>query len=278
MKSGYKKGEIILNLKFAEYIKESLKDKPNDRILLTYQKKILTEGEEAEKRVRNAGLDDDKIILDLLKSEHQNLGDDYEAFRKAEKRRLGHKSMHKFFLIGTPIYMLVMVLIYLVISFATHRWRETWLMIITFVCAWTDFAAVYFAKEISEHRRAFHVFARVILALAVVFTSVAVYLHFLMLHNFENSWIIVPAGVAAMFCVDALFATLTKQSLKIINFLLYIPAGFAMLFIVLCGLHVIAWNVGWLLVILAVIIDIFVVIGALAAHRKYVYRPEAENK
>lgn len=269
------KGCKYVNRAFVDYIENSLRDIPYDDILYNFEKKTAEEAEKTERRVRKAGLNDEKIINDLLVSEHADIREKYGEYRRAELKRRREHRMHVLFAKGTPIYFLAAVAVYLLISFATHAWNRTWLAIIVAVTVWYDTVGGWFVYELATKRRAFHIISRVILALGVMLTSVCVYLHFQMLAPFINCWVIVTGGVILMYCADVIFAAVTKQRMLIINILVYILASSPMLYVILCGVRVLQWRTGWLLIIGAIFLDILTVAGVLANRRKYVYKPEA---
>ena len=80
-----------------------------------------------------------------------------------------------------------------------------------------------------------------------------------------------------MYCTDAVFARLTAQKLRIINYLIYVPAAAPMLYVVLAGLHIIPWHPGWLIVPLSVVVDVILLVGKAIENGKYRYRPGKED-
>ena len=258
----------------ADHIENELKNIPYDDILLKFERKILEECKESEEHLRYAGLTDEKIITDLLISEHTELPAEYETFRRDELRKRKEKARHNFLLKGTPVYYLLMIVCYLAVSFLTRDWERSWLIIIGFVTLWVDAVGLTFIREISSKRRLFHPAARVILGLAVMMTTSFIYLIGLIVFRIPDFWVMFPAGVFVMFCADAIFARVTDQKLRIINYLIYVPAAMPMIYVVLCGTRVLPWHPGWLLMPLSVLIDIGIIIGKLIDNRKYIYRPE----
>lgn len=258
----------------AELIENKLSGEKKDDILLKFQRKLLEELSETEKRMKYAGLDNEKVILDLFESQHPDMPGEYKLFRTLEQRKHSEKRMHKFLFIGTPIYFLLMIATYLGISFMTQNWTQSWLIIIAFVTVWVDSVAVILSKEISLKRRLFHPIARVLTALGVMMTTSFIYLIGLILFAIPHFWVVFPAGVSVMFLTDGIFAYFTDQKLRIINYLIYVPATMPMIYVILGGLHIIPWHPGWLIVILGVVIDAIIAICKIIDNRKYIYRPE----
>ena len=103
--------------------------------------------------------------------------------------------------------------------------------------------------KITSMKRIFHIFARILLAMDVMVLTVAAFLFSLVMIGFLKSWVIVIAGVALIFVVDGIYMYRTKVRLAIINWLIYIPVVATMLYIILSGLGILAWNTGWMLII-----------------------------
>ena len=261
----------------TRYVENVFKDTPYDDVLLKYERALIGEWEETAARVRGAGLTDENVIFDLFLSDHRDMPGEYAAFRKAELKKRREDATHRFLLKGTPVYYLLMVAVYLAVSFLTRNWRESWLVIIGFVTLWVDTAGLLLVLEIASKRRLFHPLARVILGLSVMMTATLVYLIGLMLFAIPHFWVVFPAGVFLMYCADAVFAKKTGQKLRIINYLIYVPAAAPMVYVVLAGIHAIPWHPGWLIVPLSVVVDVCIIIGKVIENGKYVYRPDGED-
>ena len=119
--------------------------------------------------------------------------------------------------------------------------------------------------------------ARVLLALAVMCVDTAIFLIVLMFTGFSQAWVIFPAGVVGILLADAVYAHVTHQKLRIINYLVYIPIAAPMLYVVLGGLRVIPWDPGWIIILLGVAIDVILLIATMVNNSKYKYKPEVEQ-
>lgn len=260
----------------AAYLENAFRDTPYDDVLLRFERERLGEWEALSSRVREAGLRDENVIFDLFLSEHQDLPGEYAAYRKAALKKKREKTTHAFLVRATPVYFLVMVAVYLAVSFLTRDWARSWLLIIGFVTVWVDTVGMTLILELASKRRLFHPVARVLLALSVMMTTVLVYLVGLILFRLPRFWVVFPAGVCLMYCADAVFARLTGQKLRIINDLIYIPAAAPMIYVTLAGIGLIPWHPGWLIVPLSVIADLGLILGKVLENRKYRYRPEED--
>ncbi len=68
----------------------------------------------------------------------------------------------------------------------------------------------YRCKKLTSLRRIFHLFARICLGMEVMVLSVAVFLFVLVIVGYPKSWIILIAGVAAIFIADAVYVAGNK--------------------------------------------------------------------
>lgn len=262
----------------AEYIENELRDYPYDDVLLDFETQVLEEGNALEKRVRYAGLDDEKVIFDLIKDAHPDMGKEYTEYRKKRLKEIREKKVREFLIKGTPIYYLLMIAVYLTVSFIRKNWAHSWLIVIAFVTLWVDSVAAVTGWQIASKRKIFHPLARLVVALAVMMTTSFIYLTGLVMYHIPRFWVMFPAGVFVMFCTDALYACLTRQRMRVINYLVYIPASMPMVYVFLAGLYVIPWHPGWLIIPLSLLIDAALIIAKVIDNRKYKYRPGEEDE
>lgn len=258
---------------FAQHVDNFFANYPSDDVLIKFQRSVVDDAREAEERVRRAGLNDETVIVDLVKAAHPDLKSEYEAFRKVELRSRREKRFNKILAIATPCWLVAMIIIYLAVGFIFDNWRESWLIIIGFVTVLVDVIAYALVSQLHHRRMYWHPLARVAQGLAIMMTTTFVYLYGLMVYNIPDFWVMFPLGVILLFVGDSLLARFLGQKLRIINYLLYIPACAAMVFVILGGLHIVPWNPGWLIVILGVVLDVLLVVAKLINNRKYIYRP-----
>mgnify|MGYP007053733857 CR=1 FL=1 len=65
--------------------------------------------------------------------------------------------------------------------------------------------------------------------------------------------------------------------MAIINYLIYIPAVSPMLYIIIGVLGILPWSTGWVIVPLAVLVDIVIIAAKLIHNKKYTYKLEEEE-
>lgn len=254
--------------KFIEHIEKSLPSGQNNDILYKFKRKTLDEMTERANQITAKGIHDKEVISDLIISEYPNLKKDYEAYYK--KQTAAARAKRKIFLnvCGSLIYIICLVTVFLAVSFITHRWGQTWVVMVDGILIWIVYLLALGVKKFTSMRRIFHIFARIFLAGAVMVSSVILFLIALMILHIPKSWIIVIAGVAAIFVSDAIYAAATKQKLAIISYLLYIPAVSSMLYIILGASQLVAWNTGWIMIPLSLLLDMAVILAAIIKNAK----------
>ncbi len=247
---------------FVNYIEASLKDIKFSADLHKFKRKTLDEMKVRASEVRNRGINDEKVIEELIISEYNNLPDDYVLFAKNEKQKRTTKRRVVTNTVGSIIYILTLLTVYLYISFSTQNWEKTWVLMVGGVLLWTVYLLMLFIVRITKMRQIFHLAARVMLAGSVMILSTVVFICSLEFFRFDGYWSIFIIGVAVWLAVDAIYSTITKKRLVMLSYLLYIPIEGAMLYVILGALNVVSWDSGWLIIILSVIVDAAIILAS----------------
>lgn len=263
--------------KIIDYIEDSLAGIPDDGTLYRYKRKILNEMDERADEITHAGLKDEQVLADLLCDEYGDLKAGFRKFAEEERLKKRARSRRKAILIGTPLYVLLLTAIYLGVSFLIGHWAQTWLIMVGGIFLLILFLSGIGVKKLCGMRRLFHPIARILVAIDVMLVAVFVFLFCLMLFDPPHIWVVIIAGVIALLIADAIFAAVTHQKLAIINYLLYVPAGAALLYVILGGVHAVPWNPGWMIVLLGVLADILIVAGVMINNSRYIYKQEVED-
>lgn len=263
---------------YIDYIEGALQNAPDKNgTLYRYKRRVLDQMTARAAEVTHAGLRDDKVLTDLLISEFPDLSGGYARFCAEDQKERHKKLVNKVMLFGTPALAILLLVLFLAVSFLTDAWRLTWLIFADGFLLWAVFLLGVGVARLTAMRRLMHPIARLLLALAVMCADTAVFLLVLMFTGLSAAWVIFPAGVVGILLADAVYAQATRQKLRIINYLVYIPVAATMLYVVLGGLHLLPWSPGWLLVPLAVLVDLILVIAAVSNNAKYKYDPEVEQ-
>ena len=243
--------------RFITYIERSLPDRPGDKILFQFKREMLDEMTAMDKTVEKRGLRDENVREDLIISEYPDLPGRYAA-------------------IGSAAYILLLLVAFLGISFATDAWERTWVIMVDGILLWIDYLLMIGVVKITSMRRVFHIFARILLGIAVMVAAVAVFLVCMAVLHMPYSWLIIIAGIAAVFAADSIYISVTRQKLAVIFHLAYIPAAAAMVYILLGAPGIIPWAPGWIMIPLSLLIDA-AIIAALILRNKKIAREVAKH-
>lgn len=254
--------------KFFDYIDSSLPDNPQDKNMYKYKRALVDEMESRVFELENRGLTDKNVIADLVIGEHPDLKEDYNRYlldlnAKDKCRRFVISNI-----VGSIGYILAIVVLYLLFSKSTHLWSMTWAFLVDGILLWIVYLLSIGVRSFSKKKRAFHIIAQICLFAAVMLLSVALLLLFVAVIKPPHSWLAVIGGVAAAFVADGLYAVFTKQSLAVINWLIYLPIIAAMVYIILCTCSVFSWTAGWVIIPAALVADMIIAAEAVRRNAK----------
>jgi hypothetical protein len=254
--------------KFFDYIDSSLPDNPQDKNMYKYKRALLDEMESRAFELEKRGLTDENVVADLVIGEHQDLKEDYNRYildlnAKDKCRRFIISNI-----VGSIGYILAIVVLYLLFSKSTHLWSMTWAFLVDGILLWLVYLLSIGVRSFSKKKRAFHIIARICLFAAVMLLSVALLLLFIAVIKPPHSWLAVIGGVAAAFVADGLYAVFTKQSLAVINWLIYLPIIAAMVYIILCTCSVFSRTAGWVIIPAALVADMIIAAEAVRRNAK----------
>ncbi|MDE6659018.1 MAG: hypothetical protein K2K01_02740, partial [Eubacterium sp.] len=262
-----------INTEF-KFIDHELPDQRGNDILIKYKRKLLEEMNERYLEVSRRGISNQRVISDLVISEHTDVKKEYNEFYVAETASQRTRKNVIMNVVGSLLYILAIIILFLGVSFmyrsmGLNVWGKSWLIVVDGILLWAAYLLNLGVKKLTSLRRIFHIFARIALALEVMVITVAVFLFTLVMIGFAKSWVIVIAGIAAMFVADAVYASVTKRKLAIINYLLYVPAVATMLYIILSAVGVLVWNTGWMIIIFSLVLDFIIMYASFARNKHY---------
>lgn len=227
------------------------------------------------KEIKKRGLKDDKVCHELIISEYseKKIISDYKNYLE----ELKEKKLIKYSPIAALAAILASVLLFVVIGLITDIWHPTWLLVegtATFAITALMWIAVYI---LHRHKMLYAVSRALVAGSVMVLTQ----FFFLVLRmppfNIENAYLIFLASLAVMFIGDLILATLTKQRLVFVNYLITIPVVFIFIYVIFGLLGCYTWKQGEILIDLAFGIDVLVIVGLFLHNRKYTHKPEVED-
>ena len=258
------------NLDLTDYVEDACKGIEKDTILYLYKKSVYDEMMERKAYLSDIGLKDEKIFYDLMVSEYPDIRGGYEPFRKKKLAEIKEAKVMKGLAIGSIVFFLLTIAVYVVISLAFSIWSTSWLMFIAnyfaLIILWL---AVAIRKLCQMNRRIFLPIARVLNAVCIMLLMVAAFLFCLILTDMEDTWTIVIMGIMGVLVADGIFAKVTHQKFAIINYFIYIPIFFIMLFVVVAGLHLLSWGTACWLILVGFLADIALAIAIVIDNKRY---------
>ena len=263
------------------YLEASLAGLPESEALSQYKLEMTDVLSDRADELTHSGLRDQKVLMDLLKSEFPDLRADFEtaqAQRKTQEkqaRREGHGKRME--IACTALYFSAVLILYLTVSFLTRRWSLTWLLPAAGLTLWLEWLFFLRIDKLVAQRRVFHPTARTFLAVGVLLLAVFAFLCGTFLFQLHRSWLLLLWGVIVMLIADAVFGLVLKEKLMIINILVYIPIIAALLFVTL-GLHgVLPWTPGWVLIPAALLLDLAIIAVRLLRQKKEEIEQEVKD-
>lgn len=263
--------------KFIEAIEDACKDVKYSEILYQYKRNLLDEMNDRACDVRQAGLSDDGVIEDLILSEYPDIRGNYDRYFAAEKRRRKEAIEHKLLAIGTPVLIILAVAIYIVQGILFDTWSGFWLIIVGTVFAMCILCALAGIRKILRLKKLFHPLARLLTAGSVMLVAVFAFLLCGVTIGWSATWPIIPGGVIALLLGDLAFAFATHQKFSMINVFIYVPAIFAMLYVILAALGIVTWEKGWALIFLGIAMDAVIGLSILLDNARFKYKQEVED-
>ena len=252
---------------FIDYLDSSLPDKHNDKILYKFKRRLLDEMNERYLEVSRRGITNQKVITDLIISEHADIQKEYDKYYSGEmaKKKAQRRVLTR--VIGSAIYFIAMIILFVVMNF--YSIPHTWLLLVDGFLLWICYILTLGVIKITSFKRIFHIFARLLLGFDVLIFSVAAFLFVQIGIGFSRGWVLIIAGIALIFVCDAAYAHFTKVRFAIIYYLTYIPIIATMLYIVLSALYILSWGTGWLLIILSLLVDVIIMYASVLSNRRY---------
>lgn len=260
---------------FIRFIDKALPDQRGNEVLFKFKRKLLEEMNERYLEVSRRGISNQKVISDLVISEHSDIRKEYNEFYVSETAASRTRKNIILNVVGSVIYILCIIILFLGLSSMLTStlqysvWGKTWLIVVDGILIWVAYLLTLAVKKLTSMRRLFHIFARICLAGEVMVLTVALFLFVLVMAGFAKSWVIIIAGIAAMFVADIIYSYVTKRKLAMVSCLIYIPAIAAMLYIIGGGIGILAWNTGWMLIIFSLILDFLIMCLSFARNRQY---------
>lgn len=259
---------------FQDHIDNALLGLAEKETLYEFKKELLDEMTDRANSLIQKGLTDDKVINELIISEYPHIKADYIKVLKEEKARKRAARIGLLTAAGAAAYVLVLTAIYLAVSFMTSLWGKTWLIMVGGIFAMLLGGIFLMAKRSVKSKGVFRPVSRVFLAAGVFIIATFIFLCLEMLTQVSSAWLIFLFAVIAALVTDSVYATVTKQHLAVINYMLYIPIAAAVIYVALGIAGFMPWHPGWLVIVFAVVSDLVIAGALIIGNGKYMRNGE----
>ncbi len=245
--------------KFKSFLEDKFRAIPPSVEAKEYRIKLLYQLKDKAQQLKLDGMKDDDLIYMTAISSLGNIDNQILEF---EKRRLNPepiKSFTKKMFSIALIYTLIILTAFLTISFVTHAWNKTWLVIVggIFLAISTIFTLV----SVLSAKKKKYLLMRIFAVPISVFVFIFIYLMILMLGDLEYDWFIVLIMVISIFLVDAVIAYATKSKIAFLSLITFIVISSVLIYVMLGISQLVAWNKGWLILMFGIIISVIILLA-----------------
>lgn len=246
----------MLNEVLANYIDGSLSDASNYKFINEFKSHITEEIAERVNEIEYAGLKDEKVINDLIISEYKDFHKNYHNFEEYTVKKIKKKKSKKRHIIGTIIYIPLVVLFYAISSFYTQNWVISWVFIVNSFLMLFAYYGIVAVSVLSKAEKIFNPLSRVILAGTIFLFATAIFLMLLILFEVPHSWLVFIVAVIVMMIADSIYIHRIKDRFAVFFQLIYVVPVASMLYVILFVLGVIPPHPGWIMIPASLIFDI----------------------
>lgn len=259
---------------YCEHIESIMKEFPNNAVNFIFKKRILQEMTERTKEVTNRGLKDENVCHELIISEYnpKRILSDYQQYLE----KIREKKIIKYSPVAAVLSVVVSTLIFVLVGIITDVWHPTWLLV-EGTATFSIIALMWTGVYLLHCHRILYPVSRVLVAGSVMVLTQFLFLVLRIPLGIENAYLIFLAALALMFIGDLILATLTKQRLVFINYLVTIPVVFIFIYVIFGLLRFYSWQQGEVIIYLSFVIDVLILLGMFLHNKKYTYKPEVED-
>lgn len=259
---------------YCEHIENIMKAFPNNPITFIYKRRVLQDMTQRTKEVYKRGLKDEKVCHELMISEfsEKKIVDGYYQYLQD----LREKKLIRYSPMAAGGAIILSCIIFVLIGIIADVWHPTWLIIegtasIALACL------MWIGVYILHSHKMLYAISRALVAGATMVLTQFAFLIVRIPFKFEKAYIMFLVALIGIFIGDVVLATLTKQRLVFINYLVTIPVVFIFIYVIFGILGFYTWQQGEIIVGISFIIDLAVVLGMLLNNRRYAHKPEVED-
>lgn len=259
--------------KVMDYINDSFAVIPDSGRAYKYKQMLIDKVTERANEITHAGITDENVIEDLIISEHSDIKSEFEESEREYNHKKKIKQSIIMNIIGSCVYFLLVISLFLLVSFISGMWNRTWLIIVNGVSLYIAYLCIYFIVNLQSKPLLIREFTRILLYLCIFALALPVFTTLQVLFSVPASWVVFIFAVMAGFIADGIYVSKIGDRFASIFQILYITPFFTMIYIVLSGLRIIEWHPGWIIIPLSLV---FVLMAIYIRLRIYYKNKESE--
>lgn len=244
-------------MNFTQYANKTLENLPNTKSAYLYKQQVIAEMTKRANELIESGLKDNKVINELIISEFSDIEKDFYVQQEKQQNKNKKQKIGQMSVLGVLGYILAIVVAYLSFSFVSGAWSKTWLLLVAGILLPVAAGMLVSATKLNGKKTLYTAASRVMLVGSIFIVATVVFLVSIIFTDIKNTWLIFILAVAFSLLADGLMASKAKQKSAVVSWLLYIPVIAAMVYVFL-GITVSFWHPGWLIIVIAVLADIFI--------------------
>lgn len=250
--------------RFNDYLSKEFKGLPKSREVSDFKDELLGTLMEKAEELKNTGRSVQEIF-ELCISSINGYKDTLKVMRSKPilKKEVANAARTVLYF---SVYMLVLIGVFLAVSFITGRWGRTWLIVVEGAFAGLIVLLMLNAAKGLRNNKTF--LPRLSLLTAVSIATVGMFLGVsFILGIWAKSWLIMLFLPVFLLNANLIFAAAIKRKYEALGTALaLLPMTATAVYVSLAYLKIIAWHPFWLIVVGALIVDAIII--AAAVHSK----------
>lgn len=259
---------------FCEHIEDITASYPNNKQTFIFKRRTLQDMVSRSLQVKKRGISDDKVAHDLIIDEfnQRKIDKDYKEYLQDLKEEKARKFW--------PIFAVASTLVFLVIFFILggmfDLWHPSWLIIENGISVIVFAYMLYIVSLLRIHKK-YYFLMRLLVAGSIMVAAQAIFLFGRFMFDIPKFWLIFMFAPALLLVGDLILATVTKQRLIIINYLVCVP-GIMMLIYAALGIAIHTWLPVYIVLPAVFAVEILMVLFVILRNKKYSYKPEVDDE
>lgn len=243
-------------MNFTDWAQQELSALPNTKTAYLYKQQVIAKMTERANELVKMGLNDNKVINELIIDEFKNIKHEFYSSQKKKEDKNKKKTVGKLGVIAGLGLVLLLVIVYLAISFLTGLWGKTWLILVCGILSVVGGGMLLSSAKIKSGKPVYNFSSRVLMAASIMIFTTVLFLIMTFAFALPKAYLIFLIGVAGMLAADCAMAVVAKQKTAIFTLLLYVPVIASLLYVIGGLVGIIPWHPGWMIIVLSLAADL----------------------